>query len=274
MSNLKDFIKEARAEHRDNTYTALYNSDKDQMKVLGGYPCHGNLGFNIRGYNQVFVHIRKHRDVNKDSALDFLDFWLNRSPAQQIFITKDAKEAYEDCVVVDLTQPSNMVGYGLIGLRACYENYNSSIRERLDSFDKLKQLGFSEWESFLFAFMVVQERKNEWLFRTIASDHCVVPGNLYSGWLKAALKGQFVNVSKHAANGVNTITDGGVIGIFKPNDPDKSVHNFITNIKPLSGKNAKNLNPFTAHRSAGEGYVYRGDEELKQFINEVKELVA
>lgn len=62
------------------------------------------------------------RILPKKVELWFVDYMLNRSPYNQIFLEKDAVKALEEqMVVVNGNHPGNMVGAGLVALRRLWE---------------------------------------------------------------------------------------------------------------------------------------------------------
>jgi len=117
------------------------------MTKSGGFnrrddgPCHAQLRAPVgKAYRAcTFVSNRRRDYVGDEKALKFLDYLINRSPYAMAFITKDANEALERGMELNVDAPYEVFGAAAIMTRMLWENYS-----QLEMWLKLLKEGVSE----------------------------------------------------------------------------------------------------------------------------------
>lgn len=126
------------AKWKQNT-TILFIKANGELGVVDNHVCHAVLRngayskFVINGLNSgESYNANSGRYLPPETEHWFVDYILNRSPYQEIFIEKDAKKALETRTTIASTElPANIVAAGLVALRRLWE-YNSVARTAHD----------------------------------------------------------------------------------------------------------------------------------------------
>jgi hypothetical protein len=124
-------------------YSAVHISSTDKWTALFNHMndgCYGRLSNQKSGIRYIIVYIRDVKDLTEEVQIAHLDYLFNRSPLKDVYISKDAAQAYKDgYVIMDCDQPGNYMMLGMISVRHIWEaNY------KVRTWHKMVQAGVNE----------------------------------------------------------------------------------------------------------------------------------
>tara|TARA_Y100001973_G_scaffold106774_1_gene187454 strand:+ start:1987 stop:3063 length:1077 start_codon:yes stop_codon:yes gene_type:complete len=111
-------------------YAFIYNTGK--VKVNSNAACHATvLSLDSAekksiAYITTCINRGREKDCDEEVAINYYDWLINRSPYADVFVTKDAREAYtkDKYVVCTASVPANMLQAALVATRQPWE-YNN-----------------------------------------------------------------------------------------------------------------------------------------------------
>lgn len=279
------FAVSAKGYKSSNAYIALTKELEDGrifFKDLGGGPCHGalqNYYSDRRPFyddaKDVFIlsYVQNLR-VEKGQADQFFDYLVNRSPFANIFIEKNLDNIYKLGHVVSTQHPENLVISGLIASRFVTENYNDVIVERVKIFFEIKRLGFDENFAFIMAHLFngcIQPKRYKVTYSPISSGHSVFD---FNGVSEAYIR-NFVNATPTNPHKNTFFTSRGyglgVTSLWAKSVSGEAFANWMRGLKPLSNKEAKNLNIF--YKPKITNFEITSEEDFKDILEQIKERI-
>lgn len=161
--DLRDLLEEKVA-GRPGTASYAIRDEKDNINFHVRDVCHARMNTsNAYGANNIRVNskvtdvalsLKNHVDAKeRESYLRFVEYALTRSFAKNCFITKDAQEAWDKGVLMNVEENFNYVTTAAIFLRT-----GSEYSSRLPLFTEIVDAGFSENTAYLYSQLVVAQK--------------------------------------------------------------------------------------------------------------------
>lgn len=142
---------------RANAFGGLIYED-NSLHVIGIHPCHGFLQTSYWGgyarrspIKYILSAIRAEEITDEALAEDFYDWLFNRSPWANVFVEKSYQQARLLGVVARVDLPANLIATAMIASRFMTETYASEQRYRRAIYKELRNIGYDEATSFVFA---------------------------------------------------------------------------------------------------------------------------
>ena len=257
-----------------NAYFGFLYEDGGMSPIEGG-ACHAsvlNHGRHTKQYEDksvVAIVSRILRDqqtefTQSENSIRFYDWLFNRSPFQQVFLTKDSDACMkEGWCVVDCNNPANMVQAGLIATRNTWE-FPSNIDRWASFVDK----GVKEDLAFLIVHFLSIFDVNEVALTTRPNGHAVIGSSLSLKGARAFINHKPMNLKPNYSEGTDAH------GVFALWDSDSGDNGFLKHLREelkkfLEGsKKTVCLNPFQkAKKSASaDDRVITTNDKLAEFL--------
>lgn len=214
-SDAADYVSRRSSEH--NSFGAFILSDNSYF-LVGKWVCHGWLSDNnITGYiknrEKLKIGIKYVLSavmtpwVTEDKLLAYIDWLVNRSPWEKIFLDKDAKSVRKLGYLIDANYPSSFIGSAMIASRFMTESYSGDRwQTRCHLYQELLEVGCTENEAFIFSHIYDSTTYKSLYpvsFSTLSSGHSTFYATYYQeNYVRNFLSGTPVNVGK------NTLAQG------------------------------------------------------------------
>jgi len=218
LSEIREKFATSASEYTDhrhidnNSFGAFILADNTYFEV-GKWVCHGWLSeYNMQHYIVGREKLKKGVKyalsavmkpwVSEDKLLRYIDWLINRSPWEKIFVDKDATSVRQLGYLVDANHPSSFIGSAMVASRFMTESYSGKSWEcRCKVYQELLEIGCTENEAFFFAHMYnieVDKGLYPLVFSRLQSGHWTFFGSNYQeNYVRNFLTG---HVAKTGAN--------------------------------------------------------------------------
>lgn len=279
----KPFTKAKNSNH--NSYGAVI-SDTGNLVIIGKWVCHGWLSGS--DFKDTLVRNNWKRGekvayilsyvmfplVPKPELSAFVDWLINRSPWQKIFLDKDAERVLKLGHVVDASAPANFIASAMIASRFMTESYVDGLDKLHPVYRELLAMGCSENEAFLFSQMYTAKSASTTYpitFSRFSSGHATfcyhgVDKTYYKNFLQATptkLEGDCRKLEGYGYNTVNAVW-GQQVG-------RDTFGESLKQLKPISLTVAEDLHIFRKKPTTGFSYTNRAD--FKSVIDQLREMI-
>lgn len=285
LDHLKDlrtqFAEQGRSERSSNAYIAVIvesSKEKDlKLLTLGPGPCHGSLQYQSLPY-QLLDHQRvkyvlsqvQKLLVDKSDAEKYIEWLVQRSPWNEVFLTKDVQDILTYGYVARTDLPNNLVAGAFVASRFITESYTKDVVKRFSVYKEMIAAGASETEAYLFAHTYSSEHQKKlypMLVQPLSSGHTALD---VAGKTKDYFK-RFVTASPHYAGPNFADKKGYENKIYATwgSSEGNSFTKFCSKLKPRSGKETTNYNIF--YKPKTFSYYVNNRDELKDVLAQIKE---
>ena len=275
-----EFARGANLNKKSNAYIGLIveRANKLELEVIGPGPCHGSFQKNSLTYtlgtDRTAVYtlsaVQQLR-VSTEDAKMFIEWLVQRSPWNEMFLTKDVDDILKHGYVSRTDLPDNFIVGGYIASRLITESYNEYVVDRFAVFKEMIKAGASETEAFMFAHMYASENKKKTypiLLQPLNSGHATFSiGNRGKNYFKNFLTARPVNPGPNF--NVNRGYNSRIYDIWGSPVDTAGFLGFCRKIKPRSSKEATNYNIFEKPKASS--YLIANLDELKDIVVQLKE---
>lgn len=139
----KAFLERAEKIWGQSSFTSSFRHGYKGMSSNNcyNYQCYGSVGVNKLGLTDLLVYLPRNKEADA-----YLNFLFNSKLVGESFATKSAEEAEETGIRFNLETPMNLLKGAMIMMRASCEHRITVLR----TYNKLKELGYSDEESFYY----------------------------------------------------------------------------------------------------------------------------
>jgi hypothetical protein len=209
--------------------------------------------------------------------LKFVDWLINRSPWEQVFIDKNPARVIKLGYLVDAQQSSSFVCSAMVASRFMTESYSGeSWQSRVKVYQELLDMGCSENEAFMFAHMF---NSTEWeknlypiVFSRLSSGHSTFYGSCYGReYILNFLKGTPVNLSGETLSNCAGYPSDSINKTWGRATKTDRFAEDVKSLRPLSDSVKTEYNIFKINKSQEFEYSSRGD--FLSVISQLKEII-
>lgn len=286
LDNIKElrqeFIKAGSTQKSGNAYVGIvYMEAKSKtlkLRDLGRGPCHGALqvgslqydsflqGLNTPEY--ILSQVQKLL-VSEGDAKGYIEWLVQRSPWNEVFITKDVDDILKLGYVARTDLPNNFVAGAMVATRFITEGYTQDVVARFPVYKEFIAAGCSETEAYVLAHTYAKEGKKPYplLVQPLCSGHTAISVDSRSeDYFKRFISANpdYKGLSFKEMKGYeNKIYDtwGKISG--------RGFKDFYSSLRPRSGKVTVNHNIFEKRKT--DTYYINNQDELKDIVSQIKE---
>ena len=251
--------------------------DDGELVVNGTGVCHGWMQIGsmaprkITGRMKFVLSSVMKSWGTRPQTLAHTDWLINRSPWASIFVDKNAESVLELGHVLDVTQPANLIGSGVIASRFFTESYVADARKRIRGYLEFLNLGCSENEALLFSQLYsFSDSSYPVNYSRFSSGHAV----FYSNGVGAKYYKNFLTnnptLLTESFNELGGYRTGTLNAVWGSNGSD-SFSVKVQALRPIKAQKKKDLNIF--RKVNRDAWTYDNAADLKSVTNQLKELI-
>lgn len=177
-------------EQRHDRYYKSYNSSLQNFFILGGdgsvigffnEPCYSKLREDIEFFtddNVLITYLSVHdkwyyaNTTTKKLVLKYISWIVNKSPWRFAFITKNAKDIFDNGAVVDLKYKSEYIISALSALRNVNEGHNL-----INTWEKFISIGVDKHTSQILSTFLQYDKTLDYFSYSHSDDHSELPSS-------------------------------------------------------------------------------------------------
>lgn len=268
-----------------NSFGAFFSNNNDYV-LIGKWVCHGWLqdhhidshsgrSHYSSGIKYVMSAVMKPR-TDSDHLKTYVDWLINQSPYQHIFVDKDPDSVMKYGYLVDADNCPSFITSAMIASRFLTESYlgGASVLQRAQTHKELLNLGLSGTEAFVFAQMFSSEKAGHIYpitFNPFCSGHSVFHSTAYQeDYVRNFLSGNPVGLTSFRLSKREGYS-GGIHDMWgKPDRKDRNTFlDWVKGRVPIRKALKTDHNIF--RKAPQSGWSYTNGEDFLSVIEQVKE---
>lgn len=264
-----------------NTYTGFIRTN-NTLSVIGKWACHAPISdYNwsrwvgsdaTPKYFLSFVTSALTKGAEK-LLPGYIDWLINRSPWQTIFVDKDVNSVLQYGHLVDCSQPSSFIGSAMIASRFFNEAYDTSIQPRYKVYERLLGVGATENEAFFYSHMFTHDPRQGVYFAPFSSGHSTFYAQNYQeSYVRNFLRATpvYLRESETLKKGKG-YSSGSLNRVWGDTTTSNAFLNWAKGVAPKRGNVKEDLNIF--RKIKGKSFYFTSDEDLYSLLEQLRERV-
>lgn len=272
----------------NNSYGAFILKDGSYHKI-GKWVCHGWLSaWNVEechanrqkykeaGISYVLSHVMKPH-VSDALLRRFIDWLVNRSPWQHIFVTKDVDDILEYGYVVDANYPTAFITSAFIASRFISESYTAKgeIEKRCAVYEEMLNMGVSENEAFFFAHMYTGTSKKGVYpvsYSRWQSGHSTFYGSMYQeDYVRNFLRGHVACMPTPMLSEAKGYENNTINRLWSKYTSKDSFSDVVISLRPIS--KSEKVDHHIFRKAPAVGYEYKDREDFMSVIEQLRGII-